>query len=79
MAETSGGEFWLPATHNDLIASHSRISREIGAQYSLSFITERTLSLEDKRSIKVIAARRGLSVRSRSSYYIPEEPKALTR
>lgn len=79
LAESSGGEFLLPATHNDLILSHKQISREIGAQYSLSFITERTPTLEDKRSIKVIAARRGLTVRSRSSYYIPDEPKASTR
>ncbi len=79
IAETSGGELFMPATHDELILSHKKVSREIGAQYSLSFITERTPSLEDKRSIKVIAARRGLTVRSRSSYYIPDEPKTLTR
>ena len=79
MAETSGGDLLLPPTHNDLILSHRQVSREIGAQYSLSFITERTPTLEDKRSIKVIAARRGLTVRSRSSYYIPDEPKTSTR
>lgn len=79
MAETSGGELLLPPTHNDLILSHRQVSREIGAQYSLSFITERTPTLEDKRSIKVIAARQGVSLRSRSSYYIPDEPKASTR
>ncbi|MBS1791205.1 MAG: VWA domain-containing protein [Acidobacteria bacterium] len=79
MAESSGGELWLPPTHNDLIASNRKVSREIGAQYSLSFITERTPTLEDKRSIKVIAARQGVSLRSRSSYYIPDEPTTLTR
>lgn len=79
IAESSGGELWLPPTHNDLIASNRKVSREIGAQYSLSFITERTPSLEDKRSIKVIAARQGVSLRSRSSYYIPDEPITLTR
>lgn len=79
MAETSGGEFLLPATHNDLIASHTKVLSEIGAQYSLSFITERTPSLEDKRSIKVIAARPGVSLRSRSSYYIGDDPKPLTQ
>ena len=79
MAESSGGELWLPPTHNDLIASNRKLSREIGAQYSLSFITERTPTLEDKRSIKVIAARQGVTLRSRSSYYIPDEPMTLTR
>lgn len=79
MAETSGGELWLPPTHDELILSHLKVSSEIGAQYSLSFITERTPSLEDKRSIKVIAARPGVSLRSRSSYYIPDDPKPLTQ
>ncbi len=79
MAESSGGELWLPPTHNDLIACNRKVSGEIGAQYSLSFITERTPTLEDKRSIKVIAARQGVSLRSRSSYYIPDEPNTLTR
>ncbi|MGH9802270.1 MAG: hypothetical protein ACRD82_18050, partial [Blastocatellia bacterium] len=79
MAESSGGELWLPETHNELIASNKKVLSEIGAQYSLSFITERTPSLEDKRSIKVIAARQGVSLRSRSSYYIPDEPKVMTK
>jgi len=79
MAERSGGEFLLPATHDELIILHSKVSREIGAQYSLSFITERTPSLEDKRSIKVIPARPGLSLRSASSYYITDDPKDFTR
>ncbi|MFN0109218.1 MAG: VWA domain-containing protein [Blastocatellia bacterium] len=83
MAESSGGEFLLPATHNDLIASNRKVLSEIGAQYSLSFLTERTPSLEDKRSIQVIAARKGVSLRSRNAYYIPDEPtinsKATTR
>jgi len=74
LAEVTGGELLLPASHNDLILAHRQVSREIGAQYSLSFITERTPTLEDKRSIKVIAARKGVSLRSRSSYYIPDEP-----
>ena len=79
MTESSGGELWLPPTHNELIVSNRKVAREIGAQYSLSFITERTPTLEDKRSIKVVAARQGISLRSRSSYYIPDEPKISTR
>ncbi|HMV81981.1 MAG TPA: VWA domain-containing protein [Blastocatellia bacterium] len=79
LAENSGGELWLPPTHEALILSNRTVSQEIGAQYSLSFVTENTPSLEDKRSIQVLPARPGLSVRSRRSYYISEEPKALTR
>ncbi|HMX27676.1 MAG TPA: VWA domain-containing protein [Blastocatellia bacterium] len=79
LAENSGGGLWLPPTHEALILSNRTVSQEIGAQYSLSFVTENTPSLEDKRSIQVLPARPGLSVRSRRSYYISEEPKALTR
>lgn len=79
LAENSGGELWLPPSHDALIIAHRTITREIGAQYSLSFITENAPSLEDKRAIQVIAARPGLNVRSRRSYYIGDEPKPLTR
>lgn len=79
LAENSGGELWLPPTHEALILANRTVAREIGAQYSLSFVTENTPSLEDKRSIQVLPARPGLNVRSRRSYYIGDEPKALTR
>jgi VWFA-related protein len=82
LAENSGGEMWLPPTHKALILSNRTISGEIGAQYSLSFVTENAPSLPDlgdKRSIQVLPARPGLNVRSRRSYYIGDEPKALTR
>jgi VWFA-related protein len=79
LAESSGGDMLLPPSHEALIMSNRTISREIGAQYSLSFVTENTPSLEDKRSIQVLPARPGLNLRSRRSYYISDEPKALTR
>jgi VWFA-related protein len=75
LAESSGGEMWLPPSHNELIAMHGRLAREIGAQYSLSFITERKPSEEDIRAIQVLPARPGLSVRSRRSYYVGEDAK----
>ncbi|MDX2034273.1 MAG: VWA domain-containing protein [Blastocatellia bacterium] len=73
VAEASGGEIWLPLTHTDIIKMHTQLAREIGAQYSLSFVTEHKPSLEDMRSIQVLPARPGLSVRSRRSYYAGEE------
>lgn len=72
MAERSGGDLRMPATHDDLVALSRPISEEIGAQYSLSFITERKPSLEDYRSIEVLPARPGLSLRSRRVYYAGE-------
>ncbi len=75
LAESSGGEMWLPATHDDLIASWKTLVNEIGAQYSLSFLTERKPSLEDDRRIEVLPARPGLAVRSRRSLRISDDLK----
>jgi len=76
IAESSGGMIWLPPSHDKLIAMWNPLAAEIGAQYSLSFITERKPSLEDNRSIEVIPARAGVSVRSPRSYYAGDESKS---
>lgn len=70
LAETSGGIIWMPATHADLTASFRPLAEEIGAQYSLTFISERKPSLEDRRSIEVISARAGMHLLSCRSYYV---------
>ena len=70
LAETSGGEIWLPESHDALVAVNKNIITEIGAQYSLAFITENRPSLDNRREIQVFPARRGLFVRSSRSYYI---------
>ncbi len=72
LAEASGGEIWLPETHDKLVAANQDVAGEIGAQYSLAFITETKPSLEPLREIQVLAARRGLTVRSRRSYYVSD-------
>ena len=70
LAENSGGEMMLPPTHEDLIKANKNVNAEIGAQYTLSFLTDNAPSLEDKRSIEVLPARPGLTVRSRRSYLL---------
>jgi VWFA-related protein len=75
ISESSGGEMWLPPTHDQLIEMDTRLASEIGSQYSLSFVTERKPSLEDTRAIQVLPARPGLSVRSRRTYYAGEDAK----
>lgn len=79
LAENSGGEIVLPPSHNALVMANANVSREIGAQYTLSFVTERRPSLEDMHSIQVLPARPGLSVRSRRSYYIGDDQKPLSK
>ncbi len=69
LAKESGGEFFLPPNYEDLIASPARLHREIGAQYSLAFVTERDPSFDETHEVRVLPARRGLSVRARRTYY----------
>jgi VWFA-related protein len=75
LAESSGGEFLLPPSYEAILTSPRRLTEEIGAQYSLAFVTETKPSLENTRDIQVMAARPGLTVRSRRSYWIDDEPR----
>ena len=77
LAENSGGELLLPPTHEDLIKANKNVNAEIGAQYTLSFLTENAPSLEDKRSIEVLPARAGLTVRSRRSFLLGGEDEKV--
>jgi VWFA-related protein len=77
LAENSGGEIMLPPTHEDLIKANKNVNAEIGAQYTLSFLTENAPSLEDKRSIEVLPTRPGLTVRSRRSYLLGAEDEKV--
>jgi VWFA-related protein len=75
LAENSGGEILLPPTHEELIKANKKVNTEIGAQYTMSFITENKPSLEDSRSIQTLPARPGLTVRSRRSYQVDDDVK----
>jgi VWFA-related protein len=71
LAHKSGGELVMPADFDQLVAVAPRsLNREIGAQSSLAFVTERGPSLEDERTVEVMSARPGLSVRARRVYYL---------
>src|SRR5215470_1534645 len=67
----------LPPTHEDLIKANKNVKAEIGAQYTLSFLTDNAPSLEDKRSIEVLPARAGLTVRSRRSFLLVGEDEKV--
>jgi VWFA-related protein len=75
LAESSGGELLLPSSYDALLQSPRRLTEEIGAQYSLAFITETKPSLENTRDIQVMAARRGLNLRSRRSYWVDDQAR----
>jgi VWFA-related protein len=72
LAEQTGGLFYLPAGHEELLAVAAPLAEEIGAQYSLSFVTEPRPSDEELRRIEVIPARPGLSLWSRRRYQVSD-------
>lgn len=73
LADGTGGIMWLPRSHGELVETFRPLAEEIGAQYSLSFVTERRPSLEDRRMIEVIPARPGMTLRSRRSYLVDDD------
>ncbi|MEP7270717.1 MAG: VWA domain-containing protein [Acidobacteriota bacterium] len=76
LAEGSGGEMFSPPDFDELVSRIPRnVQRELGAQYSLAFMTERGPSIEPERSVEVLPARPGLSVRSRRTYYVGEDTR----
>jgi VWFA-related protein len=72
LAEQTGGVFHLPANHAEVLATARPLAQEIGAQYSLTFITEPRPSDEARRRIEVLPARPGLSVYSRRRILAPD-------
>jgi VWFA-related protein len=74
LAQSSGGELWLPPNHQELTSSPKMLVTEIGAQYSMSFLIDpKSPGLDETRTIQVIPARRGLSVHARTTYYVGDE------
>ena len=75
IAETSGGELYIPQDFDDLITKPIEIMREVGAQHTLTYITEKTSQEAVLRDVEVLGAR-SITVRARKKYYIGEkQPK----
>jgi VWFA-related protein len=73
LAETSGGEMWMPASFKEFVTSPRQVIREIGAQYSLAYLTERKSSPDDERSVQVFSTRPGLTLRTRRRYHADDD------
>jgi VWFA-related protein len=74
LAQSSGGELWLPPNHQELTSSPKMLVSEIGAQYSMSFLIDpKAPGPDETRRIQVIPARKGLSVYARTTYYVGDE------
>ena len=73
IAERSGGDNYLPISLDDLVGKSEKIMQEIGAQYTLTYLTERRSTELEYREVEVIGARIGLSVLARKKYYIGKD------
>ena len=73
LAEAGGGQMLLPASFDEFVATPKRIIKEVGAQYTLAFLTSRRSGLESRRTVQVLPTRAGLTVRARRSYYADDE------
>ena len=69
LAELTGGEFYLPMRFKFFVRQPPEILKDIGAQYTLSYLTEKDFVEASFRSIQVLGARSGLTVKSRQRRY----------
>lgn len=73
LAETSGGEILLPEYFDDFLQTPDRIIRDIGAQYTMAYLTERGPLRESRRYIEVFSRRPGLTLRTRQSFDLNDD------
>src|SRR5262249_2927502 len=73
IAESSGGDNYLPKSLDELVRKSDEIIPEIGAQYTLTYLTERRSNEGEMRNVEVLGARAGLSVFARKKYYIGKD------
>lgn len=74
IAETSGGQIWLPESTGDLLGEAESIARDIGAQYVVTYRPTRPLATAkhgEYRKVEVASRRVGLHLRSRQGYVVP--------
>lgn len=69
LADLTGGEFYLPARFKIFLQQPAEILRDIGSQYTLTYLTEREFVDTSFRSVRVIAARSGMTVKARQRRY----------
>lgn len=69
LAELTGGEFYLPARFKFFFEQPEVIVKDLGAQYTLTYNTEREFSDIDYHNIQVLGARGGITVKARQRRY----------
>lgn len=64
VCEATGGRIFYIRQVEELSAAYARINSELRSQYLMTFATERPLTTQELRSIKVKTSRKGLTVRA---------------
>ncbi len=64
ITESTGGRIFYIREVEQLTSAYAQINAELRSQYLLTFATERQLTTQELRSVKVKVNRRGLSVRT---------------
>lgn len=76
IAEDSGGRIIISETPENLLAQADSITRDIGAQYVITYRPTRPLSAAkpgEYRQVEVASRRAGLYLRSRKGYVVPSQ------
>jgi len=74
IAEDSGGQIFLPASTNEVVAQAAVIARDIGSQYVVTYRPTHPLAAAkagEYRKVEVASRRVGLYLRSRRGYVVP--------
>ena len=77
LAQESGGEIFLPKTTDEMLAQARDASRQVGAEYVVTYRPKRPLSSAKKgeyRKVEVASRRVGLNLHSRRGYIVPSQP-----
>ena len=74
VAELTGGQAFFPTTDKDVDAAYDRVLAELGAQYTLGYVSSNTKTDGSWRKVSIKLKRQDLrsaKTRSRSGYYAP--------
>jgi VWFA-related protein len=75
IAQESGGQIFLPDSVETLLSQAEKISRDIGAQYVVTYRPRKPLSSAARgeyRHLEVASRRVGLYLRARRGYFVPQ-------
>ncbi len=80
IAEMTGGQFFLPSSMTEIETSYDKVKEEIGAQYSLGYVSSNQRADGSWRKVEIKLARPGLKdlrIRTRKGYFAPYKTQGV--